>query len=104
MQAAGADADPELRPLPWRPATLAEIDTRPADDPSRSVDDESESSIVVVERQPMKPRVLVNTMFACGLDLARPDQEQDLIDLDAEASGDDRGVDLEGPIRYLDIL
>ena len=60
--------------------------------------------IAVVERQPMKPGVLVNTVLACGHDLSGSDQEQDLIDLDAEASGDDRGVDLERAVRYLDIL
>jgi hypothetical protein len=52
----------------------------------------------------MKPGVLVNTVLACGHDLSGSDQEQDLIDLDAEASGDDRGVDLERAVRYLDIL
>lgn len=94
----------ELRPLPWRRATLAEIDTRPADDLPGSIDDELQSLIAVIERQPMKPRVLVNTVLACGHDLSGPDQEKDLIDLDTEASGDDRGVDLERAVRYLDIL
>ena len=53
-----------------QPAECPEIDRGPSDDPPGSVDYDAESSIAVVERQPVKPGVLANALFAFGRNLA----------------------------------
>lgn len=88
--------------LPGCTSLLAEIDARPAHNLPGSVDDESKSSIAIVERQPMKPHVRANALLADGSDLAGSDQDQDLRGLDIESGGNDRGFDLEGAICNLD--
>ena len=89
--------------LPGWASLLTEIDARPAHNLPGSVDDESKPSIVIVERQPMKPHIRANALLADGSDLARPHQDQDLLGLDIESDGNDRGFDLEGANCILDI-
>jgi len=79
-----------------RPAECAEIDGGPADDLPDFVNDDAESAIAVLERQPVKPCVLANALFALGRNLAGPKQDHDAIGLDIEACGDDRRFDLLG--------
>lgn len=89
--------------LPGWTSPFAEIDARPTHNLPGSVDDESKSSIAIVERQPMKPHIRANAFLADGSDLAGSHQDQDLLGLDIESGGNDRGFDLEGAICNLDI-
>ena len=82
---------------------MAEIDARPTHNLPGSVDDESKPSIAIVERQPMKPHIRANALLADGSDLAGSHQDQDLLGLDIESGGNDRGFDLEGATCNLDI-
>jgi hypothetical protein len=87
-----------------RPAERAEIDAGPADDLPGFVNDDAESAIAIVERQPVKPCVLANALFALGRNLAGPKQDHHAIGLDIEACGDDRSFDLVRVVGYLDDL
>ena len=86
------------------PAKRTEIDGGPADNLPGSIDDDAESSIAAVERQPVKPGVLANAVFASGGNLAGPKQDQHATDLYIEARGDDRSFDLVSAVGYLDDL
>ena len=89
--------------LPGWASLLAEIDARPTHNPPGSVDDESKPSIAIVERQPMNPHIRANALLADGSDLTGSHQDQDMLGLDIESGGYDRGFDLESSICNLDI-
>jgi hypothetical protein len=82
---------------------LAEVDARPTHNPPGSVDDEAKLSIAIVERQPMGPHIRANALLADGSNFAGSHQDQDLLGLDIESGGNDRGFDLEGTVCNLDI-
>lgn len=90
-------------PLPGWASLLAEIGARPTHNPPGSVDDEAKPSIAIVERQPVGPHIRANALLADGSNLAGSHQVQDLLGLDIESGGNNRGFDLEGTICNLDI-
>ena len=91
-------------PHSTRPAKRAEIYRGLPDDPPGLIDDDAETAIAVVKRQPVETGVRIDTMFARRGNLARAKQGQHAIGFDIQASRDDRGFHVERPIGDLDIL
>jgi hypothetical protein len=49
------------------------------------------------------PHIRANALLADGSNLTGSHQDQDLLGLDIESGGNDRGFDLEGTVCNLDI-
>ena len=85
----------------WAAQAVAEIYCRALEGIARFVDNESETSVLIKERQPITSRVLIESALAENRDLSFAHPNRNEGGLDIEPTSDDSCIDAENSLFKL---